>query len=248
MRDRQKIIRWVKSIVRTLVERHECSRISFAQEGEDLVLQRFFDGQHSGFYVDVGAHHPFRFSNTYFFYRLGWYGINVDASPGSMQPFVSARRRDINIEAAISESNAALTFHLFNEPALNTFDHAIAKERDGRKGYRIVGTTKILPMTLADLLDQHLPTGVETIDFLSVDVEGHDLSVLRSNDWARFRPMVVVAELVGATIEDFMRSELTKFMRSVGYVPVAKAVNSVFFKNDGAQESEHSPVSDGSGT
>lgn len=51
-----------------------------------------------GFYVDVGAHHPMRFSNTYFFYRMGWSGINIDAMPGSMKEFKKYRRRDINLE------------------------------------------------------------------------------------------------------------------------------------------------------
>ncbi len=56
---------------------------SWSQEGEDLILYRFFDGKQNGFYVDVGAHHPFRFSNTYRFYRMGWHGINIDASPST---------------------------------------------------------------------------------------------------------------------------------------------------------------------
>ncbi len=63
---------------------------SYGQEGEDRVLPPFYswsmdDNSPSGFYVDVGAHDPFRFSNTYLFYRLGWSGINIDAAPGSMR-------------------------------------------------------------------------------------------------------------------------------------------------------------------
>jgi len=72
--------------------------VSFAQEGEDRVLYRMFQGRFGrpGFYVDVGAHHPTRFSNTYLFYRMGWRGINLDAMPGSMAAFARARPRDIN--------------------------------------------------------------------------------------------------------------------------------------------------------
>jgi len=53
---------------------------SYSQEGEDLILLRIFEKKRIGFYVDVGSHHPFRFSNTYLFYRLGWRGINIDAN------------------------------------------------------------------------------------------------------------------------------------------------------------------------
>jgi hypothetical protein len=75
--------------------------LSYAQEGEDMVLRRIFEDQPLGFYVDVGAHHPVRFSTTYFFYRRGCRGINIDATPGSMDAFRRLRPRDINLEVAI---------------------------------------------------------------------------------------------------------------------------------------------------
>ena len=57
---------------------------SYSQEGEDMVLRSFFEGQknYKGFFVDVGAHHPYRFSNTLHFYKKGWRGINIDPQPG----------------------------------------------------------------------------------------------------------------------------------------------------------------------
>lgn len=54
---------------------------SWSQEGEDQVLRRIFEKQAFGFYVDVGAHHPKRFLNTYVFYKSGWRGINIHAMP-----------------------------------------------------------------------------------------------------------------------------------------------------------------------
>src|SRR6186713_1276577 len=71
--------------------------ISYSQEGEDLILKRFFSEKSGGFYVDVGAHHPKRFSNTYMFYKEGWSGINIDAMPGSMKLFNKVRSKDINL-------------------------------------------------------------------------------------------------------------------------------------------------------
>ena len=68
---------------------------SYSQEGEDMILRRLFEKQKTGFYVDVGAHHPKRFSNTFFFYKKGWSGINIDAMPNSMRLFDKIRPRDI---------------------------------------------------------------------------------------------------------------------------------------------------------
>ncbi|WP_233706612.1 FkbM family methyltransferase, partial [Helicobacter marmotae] len=76
---------------------------SYSIEGEDRILSALMGDKEgkSGFYVDVGAHHPFRYSNTYLFYTWGWMGINIDATPGSMAAFRKHRPRDINIECAI---------------------------------------------------------------------------------------------------------------------------------------------------
>ena len=66
---------------------------SYSQEGEDLLVDRFLDCKPLGFYVDVGARRPKRFSNTYRLYRRGWRGLNIDANPGSMAPFRRIRPR-----------------------------------------------------------------------------------------------------------------------------------------------------------
>ncbi|MCP2732462.1 FkbM family methyltransferase, partial [Symplocastrum sp. BBK-W-15] len=95
--------------------------LSYSQEGEDMIISRFFEGKKQGFYVDVGAHHPQRFSNTYRFYLQGWRGINIDAMPGSMEIFNKIRANDINLEISISDCNQILTYYEFNEPALNGF-------------------------------------------------------------------------------------------------------------------------------
>ena len=103
---------------------------SWSQEGEDLLLKRVFEGQSVGFYVDIGAHHPKRFSNTYLFYRMGWRGINIDAMPGSMSAFNKIRSRDINIEAGVGEKATQLDYYIFNDPALNGFSSQLSEYRE----------------------------------------------------------------------------------------------------------------------
>lgn len=199
----------------------------YGQDGEDLILNRLLEGQTIGFYVDVGAHHPVRFSNTYLFYQRGWRGINIDAMPGSMKKFKKMRSRDINIECGVAGTAGKLEYHQFNEPALNTFD-ANEAEHKNKPPYQMIGTVEVAVERLDALLARYLPLG-QQIDFLSVDVEGKDEEVLRSNDWSRYRPRFILAETLRTDMLSMGNCPVVQFLRSVGYKPVGKAYNTSFF-------------------
>lgn len=202
--------------------------LSFSQEGEDLVLGRIFEYQPGGFFVDVGAHHPQRFSNTYKFYKLGWRGINIDATPGSMDVFQQVRPEDINLEIPVSDKPETLDYYVFNEGALNTFSKSMAEERSKVPNYHIEQVVKIQAQTLETILDQHMPKSV-VIDFMSVDVEGWDFNVLRSNNWKKYRPKLVLLES-DVPLKEMMGSELDLFMEEQGYALFAKTVLTYFYK------------------
>jgi FkbM family methyltransferase len=207
--------------------------LSYSQEGEDRVLSSLLfklnGAKHinNGFYIDVGAHHPYRYSNTYLFYRQGWHGINIDAMPGSMAAFKNKRSRDINLECGIGLNKQTLKFFVFNEPAVNTFDEKLARDRCNNVWY-IKDVVNVPVVTLSEVLNEHLLIG-QKIDFLTVDVEGLDLDVLMSNDWEKYRPSVVLAETYGLSYEDLALDRVIKYMHSVGYVVYSKTVNTTFF-------------------
>lgn len=202
---------------------------SFGQESEDLILARMLDRQQTGFYVDVGAHHPFRFSNTYLLYRRGWRGINVDAMPGAMEAFRRWRPEDINLECLVSSDTAPRTFFQYDEPALNTVSEDLVRQRQiDAPQYKVIRQITLQPRRLADILAEHVPAG-QTIDVMNVDVEGHDLDVLGSNDWQRFRPKVIVAELIGKDLAEMQASLLYRFLAERGYRLQSKLVNSAIF-------------------
>lgn len=215
-------------------------RRSYSQEGEDIVLSRFLEGQKSGFYVDIGAHHPSRCSNTYLFYRLGWRGINIDAMPGSMAPFRLARPRDINLEVAVSDKKEEIAFHSFKEPLFNSADPKIAASR--RKEFHepasARNTFNVEADTLASILDRHLPKSTP-IDFLSVDIEGLDLKALRSNDWEKYQPNYVLVEILGESIGSLPSTEICTFLSEVGYEPVSKLVHTVIFRKKSLGRIKH---------
>ena len=202
---------------------------SYSQEGEDMILRRLFEGKSNGFYVDVGAHHPRRFSNTFYFYRRGWRGINIEPNPDAMAAFRSARSRDTNLQLGIGETEGVLTYYCFEEPALNTFDSSVAHKRQTEHDRPLAKTQEIPVRRLSAVLEAHVPTE-QTIDFLSIDVEGFDLSVLRSNDWKRFRPHCVLVESLDKTLEEIVTGDVCVFMKERGYVVFAKTFNTLFFR------------------
>ena len=204
---------------------HTC----YSQDGEDMLLNAFYEGQKSykGFFVDVGAHHPTRFSNTMFFYKKGWRGINIDPTPGSMKKFRQQRSRDINLEIAISSEKKPLTFYLFNEPALNGFDGSVATERDGLGAFKIIGTKEITPYLLSEVLDKHLPNG-QKIDFFTIDVEGIDYDVLTSNNWEKYRPKYIFVESP-LDFNNLRSSKIYTFLQDLGYELVGKTKRTLLF-------------------
>ena len=201
---------------------------SYSQEGEDLILARIFEGKQKGIYVDVGAHHPLRFSNTYLLYRQGWSGINLDANPGSMDAFKMLRPRDLNLQLGIADKISRKTFYQFNEPAINTFDYSLIKN-NLKVGYKLVGKQSISVLPLSTILHRYLQT--KHIDLLSIDIEGFDYRALKSMDWT-YSPTVVVIEQLGASFATLINSRSSKLLQNHGYHLHAKTVNSAIYLLD----------------
>lgn len=204
--------------------------LSYSQDGEDMVLRRFFGAQENGFYVDVGAHHPFRFSNTCYFHRFGWHGINIDADPDAIAAFARHRPTDTNLCLGVGSQPGHLTFYRFNEPALNTFDAELAASRTQGGSYRVIESREVPVRSLADILANNLPSG-QQIDFMSIDVEGMDADVLSSNDWSRFRPRFLLVEALRVRFADLNDDAVVRIAKSHGYEIGAKTANTVIFRN-----------------
>lgn len=205
----------------------EFMNVSYSQEGEDLVLARLFHDQTLGVYIDVGAHHPLRFSNTHRFYLQGWRGVNIEPNPDLLAAFESIRPGDVNLACGVSDAYGKLTYYMFNDPALNSFDPELTRSREGG-AYHVVQTRELDVVPLRDLLRECLVPGTP-VHFMSVDVEGLDLKVLESNDWEQFRPLCVVVECLRSDIAAVLGSPLHGFMRAQGYRLFAKTFNSVFY-------------------
>jgi len=203
--------------------------LCYGQYGEDLTLDGLLSGQQIGFFVDIGAHHPVRFSNTFRFYRRGWHGINIDANPGSMAVFKKNRPRDINIERGVAQYDGELTYFQFNEPALNTFNKSEASLKS-KYPYKIIDEISVPVSPLSKILEENLPIG-QKIDFMTIDVEGEDLAVLKSNDWSRFRPSIVLVETLHGSLSELNECDISIYLKAMNYVPVAKVYKTMFYSD-----------------
>jgi FkbM family methyltransferase len=165
--------------------------ISYAHNGEDVLLRRVFGDRKEGFYIDVGAHHPVHFSLTKHFYDLGWHGVDIDANPALAAALRRARPRDTVLNVGISNQRGSMTFFEFPPEwaGLSTFDEqeALRHAREGRPFTRRTVET----LTLRDVFEAHRGTPV---DFLSIDVEGHEARVLQGADFSLCRPTVLIVE------------------------------------------------------
>lgn len=193
---------------------------SFSSAGEDMILRHLLGSDRmSGFYIDVGAFHPTRGSNTYFFYLNGWRGINVEARPDSKKLFDKVRPRDTNLEIGVSRERGEMTYYFIAEDSpMNSFSPEFLKQIEMLE--HVKETIAIPTLPLAHILERHLPQG-QAIDFMNVDVEGHDLEVLESNDWQRFRPKVIVVEDEEL---DPRESVIVRTMKTHGYELCAQNV------------------------
>lgn len=203
----------------------------YSQEGEDMILRSLFAGEkgYKGFFVDIGAHHPVRFSNTLYFYRRGWRGINVEPTPSAIKAFQLFRSRDINLNLGVGESKTSMKFYCFNEPALNSFSKEVSDRivRESKK-YKVIKEVDVEVLPLSEILENYLPKGT-TIDFMSIDVEGLDYQVLCSNNWEKFKPTYILAEEhVG--LHELGSSSIYQLLTSKGYVVVAKTPRTVVYQ------------------
>ena len=172
--------------------------------------------------MDVGCHHPRRFSNTALLYKNGWNGINIDASAISLKLFNVFRKRDKNINALISDKSENLKFYYFNESALNGILSQSKVDSLKDLGYKVINEEIITTQRLDDILVTcKVPN--KTIDLLDIDVEGYDFQVLKSIDLNLFHVKVILIE----TGEN--ENLIIKYLSKYNYNIYKKIDRNIFF-------------------
>ncbi len=194
--------------------------LSYSSSGEDMWLRQFMKARlrsgQPGFYVDIGCNQAVITSNTFLFYCYGWRGICVDANAMFGPEFAEMRPRDVFLHAAISDAGETLYFAELDAAGGHKMAQVARHPNDFAPGFK---TPVIVPaMTMAALLQQHLPAGAD-IDFMSMDIEGSELAALRSNDWSRYKPRVILIEIVKEAFDNLapLSYPTIRYLSELGY-------------------------------
>ena len=163
--------------------------VSYAQNGEDVLLYKALSDIAPGFYIDIGANDPDTHSVTRAFYDRGWRGINVEPVPTLHQRLAAARPRDVNLAVAVGRTCGSTTFYDFPGTGLSCVDPALAA-RHRRAGHPVV-EREVPSLTLDAIWREHVRGDVH---FLKVDVEGAEAAVIAGARLDEHRPWIVVVE------------------------------------------------------
>jgi FkbM family methyltransferase len=210
-------------------------RGSYSQKREDLALDKFLGQKRSGLYVDVGAYDPHRFSNTRRFYKRGWTGINIEPNKSNCMKFHKYRPRDINLNCGISCTESTLSFFNLSPATLSTFSESKAIEYQ-RQGFALVSVEDVPVKRLESILKEY--TAGKRIDFLSIDTEGYDIEVLKSNDWEKYRPTLICIETAAhdESVTSDRKEGIEAFLASVNYKKIFdNGLNAIYRDNLGAR-------------
>ena len=200
----------------------------FGEFGEDILINRFFRKKNDGFYVDIGCYHPIKGSLTYYLYKKGWRGLNVDLSKVSIDLFKLARPKDYNIHAAVTNFDGET--HFFENGMINQQN---TLENSGTNLKKI----KINAFKLQTLLDK---LNINHIDFLNIDVEGSDYKVVSNLNLNKIRPKMICIEENRYDIKDIINNTIQNLMNSKDYFLFSRiGVSSIYIDNHLKDEMEN---------
>lgn len=212
---------------------------TFSQFGEDIAISNALEmlgKKTTAYYVDIGSFHPYLYSNTLKLRFLGWNGINVDPSESSYLEFNKHRRDDINLNCAVSNNDGVEEFFEYSVKATCRLKNGSQDNTLSILGEQKIKTKKVRTHTLSKILEEHLPSD-KPFGLLSVDCEGMDLEVLKSNDWTKYNPWIVAVE----DHDPNRNSEICSFMEQKCYVLFATMHITKIFINSNANNTEASP-------
>ena len=214
-------------------------KISYSYGGIDSLIANIFKDNNDGFYVDIGCGHPIKNNNTYLLNKRGWKGINIDLDEENIDLFNIYRKKDENINIAVSNDNKEVDLYFYHsKSAINT----ISKEAANYQKAKVSSVKKINSKTLNEVLINSKFKDIQ-IDFLSIDVEGSELLVLKNFDFKKYSPKVIVVEYLDLSlprleiknlnVNNVISSQLYNLITSNNYT-LANILHSdlVFINND----------------
>ena len=203
------------------------------QFGEDEYILNLFDKNFKGNFLDIGSYHPTRHNNTYQMYKKGWSGINTDLNPLTIELFNFMRPKDININIGISDSDSEEKLYFIDElNTQNTLDENqlnFLKDHHNIKDHEII-EKKIKTKNLDIILDKYK---FYNIDFMNLDIEGHELKVLKTINFEKILIRYLCIEMIehnkrslenNKEIKDLLDSNNYKLIKNFNYNYIYKKI------------------------
>lgn len=199
------------------IHRNKKPSLHFGEFGEDVLINRIFKNKKNGMYIDVGCYHPYKGSLTAKLYNKNWNGINIDLSKTSIDLFNIVRKRDINLNVAISNFDGETSYYE-NSP-INQQNSLTKINNEQTK-------IKIKSYTLNSILKNN---SIEMFDYLNIDVEGSELEVIEGIDLIKYHPSLITIENNNLSLEDYLKDNVHNILTSNDYVFVNKIGVTNFF-------------------
>ncbi len=208
--------------MRALVGRGDAGRF-YGQHGEDLLLAALLEDVEVGTFVEVGCIDGLRFSNTLHFEERGWRGLCVEAHEDYIELLRENRPGSVVVHATASEKDAEeVSFYANHRGSLSSVNPDREEEFASRFGEHFTGYEKQkAPMCRLDSMLAE--AGLDSIDLLSVDVEGQAVEVLRG--LGKYRPRVILAQSEGEAHE----ATLNELLWSLCYLKAFRLDSSVYY-------------------
>lgn len=208
------------------------AKISYSQCGEDLIVRFILNdlGKSAISYLDIGAHHPTYINNTALFYKTGSRGVSIEPDPFLFERIAAERPKDVNLNIGIGGQpiTSEADFYILSEKTLNTFSKEEAERCVSYGNKKIEKVVRLPLVPINEIIQQHFHP---VPDFVSLDVEGYDIVILKSFDFEKYRPKVWCIETLTYTENKTERKiqETIDYMISKDYFVYADTyINTIF--------------------
>ncbi len=184
------------------------SKKSYSFGGCDLLIDYIFKSKKKGFYLDVGCQHPVSNNNTYLLYKRGWSGINIDLDPKNIRLFNLERPNEINICKCVSSNNSKKDLFFFHPGSpINSLEKKTIKNKSN------FSLKKIKTFTLNSILEDQK---IRHIDYFNLDVEGHEIDILKNFDIKYYKPKVISVEFIDYQMKklEFKNNNINRVLQS----------------------------------
>ena len=202
-------------------EKYYIKRKTYAQWGEDLFIFNYMKKKKivNGTYVDLGAFHPIKYSNTCLLFNNGWSGLNIDLNQTAIDYFNIVRPKDNNICCAISnkEEKIKVFINSIFSP-INTINKKHAKKFNFASKNELSYTVKAKKFN---------SICKKKFDFLDIDIEGSDFMVLKSINLKYFKPKLICIEILDINY----LIKIKKYLIKLNYFFIKRKTSSFFFEH-----------------